>query len=455
MDNLESIKNLESWLDSFLNFEKLPQKGIFWLDTMEFLCKRFHYPQDCFKSIHVAGSKGKGSVSTMIACIIEEYGFSCGLYTSPHINTFAERITECGSFFSDKIYQSAFNELMPSIDAIIPEQLPSNREITWFELVTLYAFLVFKHAKLDWAVFETGLGGRLDATNVLCPNLCVLTPIELEHTAFLGDSLPKIAREKAGIIKEKTLCFSSEQKNCVKEVFDLEAQNKQTKVNYVDDFLISSNYRISDDGMDIELNFGDLFYRPIKTKLKLKGECQMQNAALAILCVKHIFPSINEVTIEKGLQKAFLQCRFEEIPAIQNKQPKLIIDGAHTVNSINLTLQTIKNSATYNEIDVLFACAADKNIVEFPNLFFNQDYIKNITLTNPGKIKKGDFPLLKDSFKNAQKINKNITCIYEENYQKAIDFSLKNALKNNRTLLVIGSFYLASELKKNIINSSM
>ena len=146
MSSLEksSIQCLEEWLDSYLNFERTPKKGIFWLDTVHFLCNRFNNPEKSYKSVHIAGSKGKGSVSTMLSSIIKEYKGNCGLYTSPHILSLAERITDSQSLLDEKIYENALKELICRVESIIPEQLPNQREITWFELITFYSFLCFR-----------------------------------------------------------------------------------------------------------------------------------------------------------------------------------------------------------------------------------------------------------------------------------------------------------------------
>ena len=199
---MNAIDVFLDWLSDYLNFELNPKKNIFWLDTIDFLCKRFDNPQDYAPCIHVAGSKGKGSVSKMIACILEEAGYNVGLYSSPHITDFRERICKPSGFFDESVYEEAIKEMIPNVDSII--DLPGDRPITWFELVTLYAFLCFRKAKVNWSVFEVGLGGRLDTTNVIRPKICCITPIELEHTEFLGDTLEKIAAEKAGIIKNCT-----------------------------------------------------------------------------------------------------------------------------------------------------------------------------------------------------------------------------------------------------------
>ena len=166
MENSSATRSFERWLDSFINFEKLPQKNMFWLDTMRFFCERLGHPEASSPCFHIAGSKGKGSVSKMIACILQEAGFSVGLYTSPHVLDFRERISRPDGFFDDAVYEGAAAELMHAVQSAENEKkIP--RPVTWFELATLYAFLCFRRARTDWNVFEVGLGGRLDATNVV------------------------------------------------------------------------------------------------------------------------------------------------------------------------------------------------------------------------------------------------------------------------------------------------
>ncbi len=441
---------LESWLDNFLNFEKLPKKNIFWLDTMQFLCQKFKYPENSFNSIHIAGSKGKGSVSAMISSILTEYGIQTGLYTSPHITDFLERITCNQSFFPEEIYTNAAKELIHPVNALVTDQLPGKREITWFELVTLYSFLVFRKAKVPWAVFETGLGGRLDATNVLSPQVSVLTPIELEHTNFLGDTLEKIAGEKAGIIKNNTPVWSSAQNNEVKQVFKSVASEKNSSIYFVDDYLCNYSFKYKKNGMKIFLDIDKFFIRPLETTLKLYGEFQVLNAALAALVVKTIFPNIPESIIEQGLSKTHLQARFEIIEKT-DLLPKIIIDGAHTFRSLNFTLETLKDMK-FKKMNLIFSCAADKNMEQMIPLFFKSRInFQNIFVTLPGFIKQGDFPQLKKIFSEAVKnYNSKTKCFYNENCSEAIKHAIESSKTNNLPLLCIGSFYLASELKNEI-----
>ena len=173
---LEKITEKEflSWLDGFLNFEKLPQKNIFWLNTMEFLCKKLNHPESICPCFHVAGSKGKGSVASLIASIMQKAGYKTGLYASPHILDFKERIRNGKDFFSEDIYEKSALELMNTMESTPLSEFPSERNVTWFELVTAFGFLCMKNANVDCAVYEVGLGGRLDATNVVNPLISVI-----------------------------------------------------------------------------------------------------------------------------------------------------------------------------------------------------------------------------------------------------------------------------------------
>ena len=190
-------------------------------------------------------------------------------------------------------------------------------------------------------MIEVGLGGRLDATNVVTPRISVITPIELEHTEFLGDTLEKIAAEKGGIIKERVPVIIAEQKPSVRKVFEEIARSKNAPIFFVDQIARNMHCFYSTDfGMNVEFE-SNLFKRKISAKLRLLGEFQAQNAVLAACAVKAVLPEISEEAIEAGLEKAFLPGRFEmtkngNYPNI----PLIILDGAHTVNSTRFTIQT-------------------------------------------------------------------------------------------------------------------
>lgn len=454
------ITEFENWLDTTLNFEKRPVKGVFWLETMNFLCKRFNNPQEDYLTFHVAGSKGKGSVSSFIASILEVSGKSCGLYTSPHITDLRERIGMAHSFFNDKIYEKAIEELIPRVDSIIPDTLPGGREGTWFEFLTLFAFLCFRQANVKCAVFETGLGGRLDATNVINPDFCCITPIELEHCEFLGDTLAKIAGEKAGIIKQNTPVFSAAQKEEVRSVFKQKSKELNAPLYFIDDIIDSlsvDNKVIKKNGdiaMKTKIICSKYFSRPLQFYLKMPGEFQAWNAALASVAVKSRFPEITEKQIEKGLAATKLQARFEVSHFEINEHPLTIVfDGAHTVNSLSFTL---KNFYHYFGVDsdILFACAADKNADSMAKLVCTSECAFNsITLTRPGENKCSDYERLLASFSAANTCqNDRCPSILSGNpdYEQAINDAINFALCRKKTLLVCGSFYLVAEVKKQL-----
>ena len=442
---MNAIDIFQDWLDDYLNFEQLPQKDIFWLDTIDFLCKRFDNPQDFAPCVHVAGSKGKGSVSKMIACILEEAGYNVGLYSSPHITDFRERISTPSGFFPEEIYEDSIKELVPNIESII--KLPFDRPITWFELVTLYSFLCFRRANVDWSVFEVGLGGRLDATNVVRPKICCITPIELEHTEFLGNTIEKIAAEKAGIIKNCTpVVISQQQCQSIKTVLCEKAFTKHAECYFVDELINNAHYSFNDKTRKMHVHFeSQLFNRPIDTQMKLLGKMQVQNATVAAVTIKKILPNIDEAIIERGLAKASLPGRFEILEHLHHYEqiPEVVLDGAHTVNSINLTLDTLNKMYGEYKISLLFACAADKDIKDISALFKYR--FENIYLTIPGDVKKSDINSAIESFKNND-LNFEADADYKKIIKKALE---ESALKKN-VLLVTGSFYLVSEVKKII-----
>ena len=442
-----SLEYFNEWLDSFLNFEKMPKKNIFWLETMKYLCERFNNPQNSYKTYHIAGSKGKGSISSYIANILSSAGYKTGLYTSPHILNFSERIGSNAGPFSEEVYEKTVKEIVHLVDSIIPENLPNEREATWFELVTLFAFLTFKNADCSHCVFETGMGGRLDATNVISPEVTIITPIELEHTEFLGDTLEKIAKEKAGIIKQNIPVVSFNQKPEVKAILEEVAKEKNCEIYFLNDFLDSYTYKIENEKSVVELNFNKLFSRPIKTTLNFLGEFQVLNCAVATFACKLVNPEITEEQIELGLSKAFLPGRFEIINKNENKKiPKLILDGAHTKDSLKFTFDTFKS--LYNsQANLLFACASDKNMDEMSKLFFEYK-VKSLILTKPGFEKGSNLPYLAECTKKLNEENNNLIDLQIiENPKDAILKSFELAYQNDEPVLICGSFYLLAEVK--------
>ena len=469
MNEDTSLDFFTQWIDSYLNFERTPKKGIFWLDTMKFLCEKLGHPENCCPCFHVAGSKGKGSISVMIAGILEERGLRTGIYTSPHILDFKERVGYFNGSFDYNVYRQSAQELISTVEAIPVEEFPMQRPVTWFELVTLFAMLCFRNAHVDFAVWEVGLGGRLDATNVVHPACCCIGPIELEHTEYLGDTLAKIAAEKGGIIKDDVPVICAPQKEEASHVLREIADLHKSPLIFVDKIIHVYNtvYKcriVESDStekytgkklpsvcMDAEI-FLSTFKRSLNLSLKMPGLVQIQNAAVAAEAVRHVFPDISESVVEKGLSKVSLPARFEVIGCEQYPDiPFIVLDGAHTANSIYFTMDTYENifgCSEFKKPNLLFACAADKDIEDICKCFKGR--FGSIVLTRPGNVKQSDTERAEKAFQTA-----GLQYIYMKDYNKAIRHVLDNSCFSKTPLLVTGSFYLIAEVKKYLLSLSM
>ena len=308
---------------------------------MRFFCQKFGEPEQCAPCFHVAGSKGKGSVSTFIASILDEAGYTTGIYTSPHILDFIERISSATGAFKAEVYNNAVEELMKGVQSITQSELPAERPITWFELVTLFSFLVFRQAKVDYSVFEVGLGGRLDSTNVVHPLCSIITPIELEHTEFLGDTVEKIAYEKAGIIKQNCPVITSMGFEAIKD--------KADKMNSM-------------------LIFVSPYVSPEFTEaLTLKGLHQQENLALVITAINYLFPEMSKKAIISGLKRVKHHCRFEFISG-----KNIIIDGAHNPNGIQALRSNLDLYYPKEQRRFIFGCLKNKDYKKMINILFRE-----------------------------------------------------------------------------------
>lgn len=441
------------FFDQFINFERHEIKRTnVRLETIKLLCDYFGYPELACPCFHVAGSKGKGSVTTMIGSILKSAGFkTVGLYRSPELTHFTDRISEASGPFPLEVYQNALSELKSGVEELKKEGKLAHP--TWYELVTIYAFLTFRAAGCDYAVFEVGAGGRLDATNVVKPTSVVINTIELEHTEFLGDTLEKIAAEKAGIIKRNIPVVIGPQKTeSVKNVFRKVAREKQAgELVFLPDKLETDYYL--DDDKHLKMRICTL-----GADLKLPGDFQALNALAAATAVRLAFPAFPDETIKSGLSSAYLPGRFEIKTSRElldyPQMPYLVLDCAHTENSVSGTVSTLETyrhllakQKTYDSCltdftlgekpILLFACAKRKNVEAMAQIL--KPHFSKIILTKPGDFKTPDLPRAKAAFQDATLI---------EDYHQAIKTAFETANSSSRALVALGSCYLVSEVKK-------
>jgi len=334
------------WISSFTNLEKVQSatKRTWRLDRMHALLADRGHPERSELSFHLAGSKGKGSTAAFLSSILTASGRSTGLYTSPHVTDWRERITLNGGFFEESDYQKTVEGLRTYWDGMDPAKKTRflqdwGGEPTTFEWLTLAAFEMFRAEDLDARVWETGLGGRLDATNAQTPAATVLTLIELEHTDILGDTLALIAGEKAGILKPGVPGWVAPQKLEVLEVFRSTAQKVRAPLHLFDEEVEEFETELSREGTLVRLGLGDgTLY---EARLPLLGQAQGLNAAMAAWVIHGMVRTgamdlvstddLGEI-ITAGLESVSIRGRMQ----ILSRDPWIVLDGAHTAESVKL-----------------------------------------------------------------------------------------------------------------------
>jgi len=332
-----SSREVYDWLSGFVNLEKGQTLRSFRLDRTKALADLAGHPENCAPAFHVAGSKGKGSVTGMIEAILEASGMKTARYASPHVSDFRERLLSGSHFFGEEIYARAGTELRALVENLpsspyahlFDPRLEYGEGPSFFELMTLWFFLCARLSRVNVMAVETGMGGRLDSTNILDPLVSVITIIELEHTEYLGKTIAAIAGEKAGIIKPGKPLILAKQNDEALDVFRERAAFNKSPLFYFPDIAELSNIRVSRKGTSFNLalknheSFPELF-------VPIPGEVQASNAGLAVLAVKTAYPRISGDQIKAGLAAFTLPARFERLPGTT----PLLIDGAHTKRSI-------------------------------------------------------------------------------------------------------------------------
>ena len=325
------------------------------LGNIEALCAHIGHPERKIKTIHVAGSNGKGSVSHMLAATFQAAGYKTGLHTSPHLVDIRERFRINGQLIDKTFIHQFINQHYDFIQQLQP---------SYFELNVAMAFQVFFEQGVDIAIIETGLGGRLDSTNIITPELSVITNISLEHTALLGDTLQKIAAEKAGIIKPNIPVIIGETQAETEQIFFLKAHQSNAPITYADAIWDTVRVGLADDKQMFKLiNKSTLEMHTIETDLM--GAYQSHNittAAAAISALQHLGWDVDITVFSKALQHIIsatgLKGRWETI----SHQPKIIIDVAHNPAGIEFLKDNLANNAITGKTYFILGFASDKDV---------------------------------------------------------------------------------------------
>ncbi|MDR0321608.1 MAG: tetrahydrofolate synthase [Treponema sp.] len=450
-----SSNEVFEWLSNFINLERGQKPKSFRLDRMTALSELAGNPQKCAPSIHIAGSKGKGSVTGMITSILTSAGFRTARYMSPHVIDIRERLCLGDSYFSEEVYVCAGNELKNVTENLLPAsknplfdaETPEGAEPTFWELLTFLFFLCARHANCDIMVVETGLGGRLDSTNVLEPLVSVITLIELEHTGMLGKTITAVAGEKAGIIKQGKPLVLARQCETALKVFKKVTEEKNSPLFYLPQITEISNIKVTKQVTDFILTFKS-DNTALSLSVPIPGKVQAENAALAIAAINAAFlnspesrAKISDGAFKDGLKNLNIPGRFEKLNP-PGDTPSFIIDGAHTPESLDLCIETF--CSLYGEGGVLlFGCAADKDATAMAKIAHS--HFAKIIITTPGTFKMSDCAKVHEIF--AQTAGCEKTRLIADTHE-AIKTAREFAAEKRLPILGTGSFYLVSEIRK-------
>ncbi|MBX7158321.1 MAG: bifunctional folylpolyglutamate synthase/dihydrofolate synthase [Verrucomicrobiae bacterium] len=340
------------------------------LETMHALAREIGNPEKDLNFIHIAGTNGKGSTAAMLAAILQKAGYKVGLFTSPHLISFGERIQINRVPLSEEKIMELYEALQPALFEV--EANASLHTPTFFEITTALALLAFREAQVDWVIWETGLGGRLDSTNIVQPKFSILTAISFDHTQWLGTTLSQIATEKAGIIKKKVPVICAPQVEEVKQVIQQRAEEQEALCFFVNQKNIF---------LESETCEGQQFsYRSTSYSLSLLGSHQRQNAAVVLEMVCQLRESgvnISEEAVVNGLKTVTWPARFQFL----QKDPLAILDGAHNEAGIEGLVQQYRSLFGEAKINLIFGVLADKNIDAMVNQLL--PIIKKVALVAP------------------------------------------------------------------------
>ena len=396
-------------------------------------------PHKELKLIHVAGTNGKGSTTAMITKVLRGMGYKVGMYTSPYIEEFEERIQINGENIPKEKFVSLLVEVKEAVEKVIEEGYDHPTE---FEILTALMFLYFYREKVDYGVVEVGLGGTLDSTNVLTPIVSVITSISYDHMNILGDTIEEIADQKAGIIKENVPVVVYPAENNVQDVIVKKAEMMNSKIRLVQKGsvkLLSINKE--DAYQEIQVNTMKNEY---KVKLPLLGAHQMLNLAVALNTIEVIFEGQNEKLNIELIEKALEDVEWKGRLEVLNKMPLIVIDGAHNIDGIKSLTYNVKKYFKYKKIILLLGILADKQVDEMiEEITPLAEQVYALTPHN-------DRAQLNYELKEKiMKYNKNVIAI--EDYEEAVIKAIKEADKED-LILISGSLYMIGDMRKILTN---
>jgi dihydrofolate synthase/folylpolyglutamate synthase len=402
------------------------------------LLEHLENPHQKFKSIHVGGTNGKGSVSHMMASVLQTAGYKTGLYTSPHIHDFRERI-KINGVLADEFFVIEFVE---KISGLIDQVKPS-----FFEITVAMAFDYFAQKKVDIAVIEVGLGGRLDSTNVIDPVLSVITNIGFDHMNMLGDSLSEIAFEKSGIIKENTPVVVGERNAESDEVFLQAAALHDSDILFAEDIYATTNYQWKQNQLIVEVQ-NQLIQNDHQFKLDLSGIYQIKNVCTVLSAFDVLYDKgfiIKDDIIKEGLANVVTNTGLTGRWQVIHKEPLIVLEVAHNEDGIQQMLKHI-NELSFQNLHIIFGIVKDKDTEAILQLFPPQAKYYFTQADIPRALPASEVKFTAD--------NLNLTGEVFINVNEALQNVLSVAGKED-VIIVCGSIFLIAEVDIEKITMSL
>lgn len=406
------------------------------LDTISNILKFLNFPQKNYHIVHVAGTNGKGSTATYIACILQKAGFKTGLYTSPHLITFNERFCINGQMISDDHVVDAY-KAVNSVDI-------GKRKATFFEIATAMAFHYFSQENVEWAVIETGMGGRFDATNVIVPQVSVITNLSIEHTDYLGNTIKDLAREKGGIIKHHTPVVTG-----VSQPSGIEVLTRLAKEKSADFYQYKKQFSVRKDLNQETYTYSGLYQTFKHLNKPLPGDHQKENLSLALAACELIFKKFSSSDkrynldlnlIREGLAIAFWPGRLEHI--MQN--PLVIIDGAHNLHAAKILSKYLTDTLKNKKLTLVLGILDDKPYDKM--LGYLAPCAQHIIITKA----KIDRSLEPEVLKKAVRKITQCPVTIIENVKDAVTHAVQISDKDD-AVCIAGSLYVAGEARDELL----
>jgi len=411
------------------------------LKNITVLCERLGQPQREFQSVHVAGTNGKGSTSAMLDSILRAAGLRTGLYTSPHLERINERIRVDGKEISDEEFAAVFTRVRQAIEELLAAGRLAAHP-TFFECVTAVAFVYFAEAKAEFAVCETGMGGRLDATNILLPEVAVITQIDFDHENYLGHSIEEIAAEKAGIIKPGARVVSAAEHLIARVVIRRRCAEQSAFLVEIENAFFLEDVVARDGCFSFTAISYDSGVR-IPVALRLPGRFQVRNALTALATARMLAERgapIDDEAITRGFASATWPGRLEKI----NDRPEIYVDGTHNPAGAREIAVFWKQFLPGRKIYLVYGAMRDKAVDEIAGLLFPR--AAAVILTTPAQSRAISAPLLAEmTAHHAQRSE--IIPDPAKALARALDLA---ALED--VIFITGSLYLVGDLRRALMH---